>query len=396
MPDYGDGACNTMFVKGKTTVQRFWQDKAIASEFKAGVSLHSHTQHSEESLELVPKYVGRIPVFRRTMGTTIDFHRGFWTPPLTPRQAYRLEEKQIQRQFNLPALVSLTDHDSMEANTVLQMLDRFRETPLSTEWTVPFASTFFHLGVHNLPAMEADSIMHELRRYTASPEPAELARLLQKLSECPQVLVVLNHPLWDESGIGDAAHWAVFCDLLDQHGRYVHALEVNGLRPARENARVVAIGNEHGIPVVAGGDRHGREPNAVVNLSRGTSFAEFVSEIRTERWSHIVYMPQYREMLGVRTVRMVVDALREYPAHVHARRTWQERVFYRETPDAEAVPLCSICPNGQMPTLLRLVDATIRLSQWSWTKPAMRLLLGTVNRTGRLAEVAARSFSSSR
>ena len=185
--------------------------------FRTGVSLHSHTMFSEESLDVVPRYTAKLPYLGnaiRRMQTEhhtgqlqpLNFNRAFWTPPLSPRQAYRLEEKQIQRRFNLPGLISLTDHDDARAAALLRIIHRFRYAPVSTEWTVPFESTFFHLGVHNLPPERASELQIELARFTSEPAPEELASCLRKLNSFPEILVVLNHPLWDEKGVGMAQH----------------------------------------------------------------------------------------------------------------------------------------------------------------------------------------------
>ncbi len=84
----------------------------------------------------------------------------------------------------------------------------------------------------------------------------------------------------------------------DAYGTHIHALEINGLRSWNENLGVVSLGQQVGFPVVAGGDRHGFEPNAMINLTRATSFAEFAEEIRVERRSDIAVLPQYREPLS--------------------------------------------------------------------------------------------------
>ena len=48
-----------------------------------------------------------------------DFDRANWRPPLQPRMAYDLEARQIQR-LNLNSLVSITDHDTIEAPMLLR------------------------------------------------------------------------------------------------------------------------------------------------------------------------------------------------------------------------------------------------------------------------------------
>jgi hypothetical protein len=78
----------------ETTIQLLWQDRRVHTEFRAGVSLHSHTMYSEESLQMVPRYGGKVPLLEKSV--ELDFPRAFWTSPLSPKQAYRLEQKQIQ------------------------------------------------------------------------------------------------------------------------------------------------------------------------------------------------------------------------------------------------------------------------------------------------------------
>ncbi|HWD98982.1 MAG TPA: hypothetical protein VG345_08095 [Bryobacteraceae bacterium] len=192
-----------MSVTSKTTFQFFWQDRAIRKKFGAGVSLHSHTMYSEESLETALRYTANVPylgaavrrqeaAYGNRTGRPFDFGQAFWTPPLSPRQAYRLEEKQINRRFELPGIISITDHDDMRAGALLRVLERFRKAPVSTEWTIPFGSTFFHLGVHNIPESEAAPIAKELAKFTAEAEQDTLEPLFERLNSYPDLLLVLT------------------------------------------------------------------------------------------------------------------------------------------------------------------------------------------------------------
>jgi hypothetical protein len=61
----------------------------------------------------------------------------FGTPPLSPQQAYRLEQQQIETHLQLPSLLSLRDHDDIRAGAHLRVLNRFRHAPIGTEWTFP-------------------------------------------------------------------------------------------------------------------------------------------------------------------------------------------------------------------------------------------------------------------
>ena len=364
-----------MKAQSRSTFQFFKRNPCVASYFRGGVSLHSHTMHSEESLEMLPHYVRKVPVLRRALDRQVAYAELFWTPPLSPRQAHRLEEKQIQRSFALPALVSLTDHDSVHAGTLLRVLDRFRDAPISTEWTVPYGSTFFHLGVHNLPATHAGGIMCELAAFTANPDPGRLAALLADLNSYRDLLIVVNHPLWDEKRIGVGSHRRTLDALLEKHGGALHALELNGLRSPVENRHVINLAKVYGLPVVSGGDRHGREPNAILNLTRGSTFAEFIHELRYERQSHIVFMPQYEESLKLRTMQMVVDILREYPENPPGRRFWAERVFYRNGQTAEPVTLASVWPRGKAPAVFDLLSIAVRVAQWRGVQSMLRVAI---------------------
>ena len=337
---------------GATTFQFMPRDRSVGSEFRAGVSLHSHTMYSEESLGTISHYMAKAPYLNRAIrfegaefeqeGGQPDFRHAFWTPPLSPRQACQLEERQIQTQFQLPGLVSITDHDDIRAGALLQVLDRFRNAPISTEWTMPFGTTFFHLGVHNIPRRDATAVMSELCRFTSNPREEKYAGILGMLRSFPDTLLVLNHPLMDEKGLGAIQHEQVLGRLLSCHGRSFDALEVNGLRSWQENKRVVELAKRSGIPVISGGDRHGLEPNAILNLTRATTLVEFIHEVRYRGLSHVVFMSQYRWPIKLRLLRTIIDILRDYPKSFEGRRTWSDRVFMHDPKDAVPLPFSSI------------------------------------------------------
>jgi hypothetical protein len=253
-------------------------------------------------------------------------------------------------------------------------MDRFRNAPISTEWTIPFGPTFFHLGVHNLAESNAARVAESLKLFTADPIPGRLAGLLEALNGCPGVLVVLNHPLWDEKGIGLDAHFETLQTLLDEHGCWFHALEVNGLRSWDENKRVIALGRTRGIPVVSGGDRHGREPNAILNVSHATTFEGFVYEIRQERVSRVLFMPQYREPLKWRILQTMFDILRDYPENAPGRRSWADRVFYRN-PETGAVSAYSAVWKHKGPRYISHFVRALKLLEWRGVRSALRFAL---------------------
>src|SRR5215468_12767858 len=52
-------------------------------------------------------------------GFQVDLTKTYWTPPLSPRMAFDLESGQIS-ELGLHPLVSITDHDNIEAPILLQ------------------------------------------------------------------------------------------------------------------------------------------------------------------------------------------------------------------------------------------------------------------------------------
>lgn len=374
-----------MSVTARSSLQFYWQNAEVPAEFQTGVSLHSHTMYSEESLGMVPRYTAKVPYlgeavrrqekeYGKAKGRAFNFEDAFWTPPLAPRQAYRLEEKQIQRKLQRPALVSLTDHDDIRAGATLRVMDRFAKVPVSNEWTIPFGATFFHIGVHNLPPGEAPAIAAELARFTARPDEQKLGGLLHMLNSFRDVLLILNHPLWDEKGIGLENHRQALERLLTNHRTQFHGVELNGLRSWDENRQVITVGRDANLPVLSGGDRHGREANAILNLSRASTFAGFVHEVRNEGFSHVMFMPQYHEPLRLRLLQTMVDVVREYPENFSGRKSWGDRVFYRNPDTGETVPLAAIWTDGG-PMVVKQFIAAMRLLEWRGIRSALRFAL---------------------
>jgi hypothetical protein len=277
--------------KPVTQVHRFKKGSTRFTSYRSGVSLHSHTMHSKERLGRLPGYIAKFPIggyiIERELGRlhlyqgwSFDFNKYYWTPPLSPREAYELESEVIEKQLGLNPLVSLSDHDNIEAGLHLRMLEATRNVPISVEWTVPYEETIFHLGIHNLPAARAIRWMTAFEEFATKPEEPRLGRLLAGLNACPSVLIVLNHPYWDAESLGPEVHRRALRSFLERYQPLLHALELNGMRSRRENREVLALGEEVGMPVISGGDRHGCEPNAALNLTRAATFDEFVREVR--------------------------------------------------------------------------------------------------------------------
>jgi len=312
-----------------------WNEPDASRAYRSAVSLHSHTNYSKESLLFIQEFIAKRPLLRgwlerksRRSTIPVDWDRAYWTPPLIPKLAFEVEQRQIENVLGLGALVSLTDHDSIAAPTLLQVVRETSQIPLSLEWSVPFEGAVFHLGVQNLPSSRAHTIMADLDAHTRRQSPVQLQELLAMLHECPDVLLVFNHPLWDQGGMGRQRFTQVLERFLQANVRYLHAFELNGTRSRQENKGVIELGGRWDRLLISGGDRHGCEPSAVVNLTRAQSFAEFVHEIRVKQRSHVLFMPQYAEPLGLRTAQAVLDVIREYPDYAPGCQRWDDRVFH--------------------------------------------------------------------
>jgi hypothetical protein len=265
----------------------------------------------------------------------VDFSRAYWRPPLSPKLAYETERDQIEDTLGLKSLVSLTDHDTIEAPLLLRKEHEIADTPMSLEWSVPFAGTIFHLGVHNLPGDQAQYIMDDLAAYTRNPNDQRLCELLAMLDAFPEVLVVFNHPLWTQTCIGVHRDENALDRFLACAVQFLHAFEINATRSTKENKRVAELAKRWQLPLVAGGDRHGCEASGALNLTGAETFCEFVSEIRFDQRSHVLLMPQYTEPVSMRTTRTLLDVIRNYPEYPIGSRRWDERIFH---PDANGGP----------------------------------------------------------
>lgn len=357
----------------------------LAESFRAAVSLHCHTNHSRESLTFIPHYVRRIPLISRFYekemeryltdnGKAVDFACAWWTPPVTARQVFEMETLEIESRLGLPAIVSITDHDDITAGLWLQSLDAQGRIPVSVEWTVPYGRGYVHMGAHNLPPDRASELMREMSAYTQQAEQRmELRDLLVWINEFPETLIVLNHPLWDLEFIGAQQHAVMLGSLLGEHKARIHALEINGFRPWRENKEVMAMAKDFGLSVVSGGDRHGCRSNTVLNLTRASSFAEFAAEVREDGHSEVLLMPEYRESRVLRTLEVVTDVLRHYPNHPQGQFLWTNRVFI-DLEDKGVRPLSDYWKRGG-PAWVRVALWGLRAMGSHRVKPALRMAL---------------------
>jgi hypothetical protein len=204
--------------------------------------------------------------------------------------------------------------------------------------------------------------MHRFAAYTAAPTEPVLRELLHELHYIPGVLLVLNHPDWDLHKVGHGIHRRAVLRFLETMGACIHALELNGLRDARENRTVVQLARETGYLLISGGDRHSLEPNANINLSAATCFRDFVDEIRIERRSHILFLEQYARPWEQRILHTTLAAVTDFPHFVEGWQRWDDRAFHPDR-NGELRPISQLWHKGRPPLPLRAAVQLVRMGR---------------------------------
>ena len=140
-----------------STISYLWRDQQAGKGFRTGVSLHSHTNQSKETLDFLANLGSQYPVIRPLLtrlerrseaahGLKVNYAASYWTPPMTPKLAFDLETRQIEK-LDLAPMVSITDHDNINAPMLLRTVPSARQIPVSVEWTAPYGGIqAFHLG----------------------------------------------------------------------------------------------------------------------------------------------------------------------------------------------------------------------------------------------------------
>ncbi len=77
----------------------FWNELDVGGEYRSAVSLHSHTNHSKESLRFILEFTQKRPLLRwalerqsRRSTVPVDWVRAYWTPPLIRRLAFEVDD----------------------------------------------------------------------------------------------------------------------------------------------------------------------------------------------------------------------------------------------------------------------------------------------------------------
>ena len=294
---------------------------------------------------------------------------------MTPHDVYDIEKEQIN-EAGLDAIVSIyrpRQHRRQLCRSTSSTDNA--KAPISLEWTVPFEYGFFHVGVHNLPKDRAVEIDQNAARLYISAKirrTKSCTRCFAMLNEIPQVLVILNHPLWDIEIVGKEKHEILLKNFIKEHGHWIHAFEINGFRTWSENKAVIEMAEALGIPIATGGDRHGCKPNTVINLTNAKTFEEFVEEIRVEKRSEVVLMPEYKQPLHSRQLQSFSEILKHYPEFPEGRQKWFDRVYF-DTGDGKGVRQLSVHWRRGGPTWLRWAIWTLGVLGSPRMRPIFRV-----------------------
>jgi hypothetical protein len=168
----------------------------------------------------------------------VNYAAAYWTPPMTPKLAFDLESRQIEK-LDLAPMVSLTDHDNIKAPMLLRTVPSARQIPVSVEWSAPYGVQSFHLGIHNLPSAKAPEWMQTLEGlHGKNPSDARLTEILDCAERRTERAGDLQPP--DVGSVpGGRGEARVPGERVSAEERqYMHALELNGLRHWDENRAV--------------------------------------------------------------------------------------------------------------------------------------------------------------
>src|ERR1700731_4046327 len=97
----------------ESSISYLWREPKAAEGFASGVSLHSHTNQSRETLDFIAEMSQDWGILQPIMrwaeersyertGIRPNYAVSYWTPPLTPKLAFDLEQKQIENCLQLP------------------------------------------------------------------------------------------------------------------------------------------------------------------------------------------------------------------------------------------------------------------------------------------------------
>ena len=110
-----------------------------------------------------------------------------------------------------------------------------------------------------------------------------------------------------------------------------------------------------------------------MNLSQASTFAGFVSEVRYDGRSEVVFMAQYKEPLKLRILQTMWDIVRDHDDQPEGRKHWDDRIFYRAD-DGTVKPISAVW-KGEGPAVVKHFLRLIRLVENRRVRSALRRAL---------------------
>ena len=142
------------------------------------------------------------------------------------------------------------------------------------------------------------------------------------------------------------------------------------MRTWKENREVIAFADTVGKPVIGGGDRHGLEPNATLNVTNAAGFAEFAAQVRRGH-SEVLFAAHYFEPFALRVLQDVQDIMADHENHGRGWVRWSDRVFYI-CDDGEPRAIRQLW--GETPVAVTLFEAGLRALRHPGLRIAFRAL----------------------
>ena len=93
--------------------------------------------------------------------------------------------------------------------------------------------------------------------------------------------------------------------------------------------------------MVSGGDRHGCEPNANLNLTNATGFSRVGPRVARRADQPDALHAAIHEPIVARFYQTFLDAIREYPDHADGACRWDQRTFH-PGPDGVDQPISAL------------------------------------------------------
>ena len=108
----------------------------------------------------------------------VNYAAAYWTPPMTPKLAFDLESRQIEK-LDLAPMVSITDHDNIKAPMLLRTIPSARRIPVSVEWSAALRRRAGLSSRRSQPALAPrKKWMRTLAEFTANPNEDRLNEIL--------------------------------------------------------------------------------------------------------------------------------------------------------------------------------------------------------------------------